>query len=125
MRWSIVLELFLAVMGSLLIFAAKPLEPYKDAGVIYAAGVNVDSELAAEEYRQVRNAQLTWKFTLEDYGRTLLDIALVMAAAGCVYDIRANKAIQTPTRSWRVIALGLAAATLTAVSFGVCDSVTR
>jgi hypothetical protein len=114
-----------AIIGTVLLGWAAKLEPYKDSSIMNNAMTTYptekeDSHAVSKRYWAVRDAQLTPKFALQNYGLTLLIIALVIVVAAKIYSIHHAgdlMAIKTPDKSWKVTTLGLIIVVLAPIIF--------
>jgi hypothetical protein len=113
------------VLGLLLLAWSAILPPYKNQALVeearsgYPSGIDA-SRAASEAYWAVRDAQLTPKFTLQNYGATLVALALLFVAMRqflSVDNLSALASINTPTTRWKVVALGMLAAVLTPIAY--------
>jgi hypothetical protein len=103
------------------------LEPYKDGAAVAAAMALYpdeisDSRAAARKYWAVRDAELTPKFTLQDYGATAITLLAALLVLRVSYGVKSWSdfaALQTPNHRLKVLVLGAAAASVTTAAYVV------
>lgn len=118
-------SIILGTVGLILLVWSAILPPYRNEALVqeakFAYPSSIDgSRKASEAYWAVRNAQLTSKFTLRDYGATLVALALLLAVMRQLLSVdrlSAVGSINTPSAKWKVVALGVLAAVLTPIAY--------
>jgi len=120
------IALFIGIIGILILAWSSTFEPYKDSSEIsmamqnYPQG-NTNTQAASEKYLATRHSQLTPKYSLEDYGLTLIVLALIVLFITWIYSIRSFsdlRNIGTPNNIWIIVIIGIAASILTPLSTG-------
>jgi hypothetical protein len=106
------------LIGIALLCLAAALAPYKDISAVENAKLdypddNKDSHAASLKYWAIRDAQMTPKFSLQDYGFTSLTIGFALFILMLAFKIKSFEEfrdIKTPNRKWKVVLLGVLAA---------------
>jgi len=116
-----------ALIGLLLFLSGSALRPYKDPKAVEDAKLaypenGEDSQTASERYWAIRDAQLTPKYSLQNYGLTFITVAIFIAISALLFkikDIGDINQIRTPKYSWIIVVLGLAAAIISPLVYVV------
>jgi len=113
--------LVVAAIGACLLATTMNMAPYRDPAALrraseaYPASIS-NPIIALQRYAAVRDAELTPKYVLEDFGCTLIELAV---SAGLLLRLRSVAGfpglprLRTPSSVWRIFFLGVAAACLT------------
>jgi hypothetical protein len=113
--------LVVAVIGAGLLAVTMTMPPYRDPAALrraseaYPASIS-NPMVALQRYVAVRDAELTPKYVLEDFGCTLLELAILGALLLRMRTLAGFPdlpRLRTPTSVWRIFFLGVAAACLT------------
>jgi hypothetical protein len=120
------IALIIGIIGILILSWSSTFKPYKDSSEIskamqnYPQG-NMNSQAASEKYLATRYSQLTPKYSLEDYGLTLIILALIVLFTTWIYSVRSFSDLRnicTPNSIWIIVIIGIAASILTPLSSG-------
>jgi len=110
-----------ALIGCALLALTTTMAPYRDPAALrraaqaYPASIP-NATLALQRYVAVRDAELTPKYVLEDFGWTLLEMASLgfgVMRARAFAALRDLPRLRTPASLWRIFFIGVGAALLT------------
>jgi len=113
--------LLVALIGIALLALTTTMAPYHDPAALRRAAAAFQASIAnpvvaLQRYAAVRDSELTPKYVLEDFGCTLLELAilgLLLLRTRALAGLRDLPRLRTPASVWRIFFLGVAATLLT------------
>lgn len=117
-RIFVFMGIFFVVIGTIMLIHSFSYEKYTDEQKYKSEYRNLDDddENRYEKFNQLRKKYLTYKFTLEDYGITLIITGIPFLLISLIGIDR----LKTPSKKLRIVIIGILAALVTITSY-VCD----